>query len=196
MATLDKVAEVFQHHNNFLLSTHVLPDGDGIGGELALAAYLNNIGKSVRIINHDPTPPKYKYLDPHNLIETYSKQTRVEKPDVVVLIDCGELSRIGNVRETFKGTFPGIFVIDHHIHEGIKEDEYFIDISASSIGEMLYRFLMHVDAKIDFEMAQALYVSILTDTSSFRYSRTTSLSHLIAASLIDMGVKPEETYQR
>jgi len=197
MTNLDNVAELLRSHDNFLISTHVLPDGDGIGGELALAGYLKQLGKKFRIINHDPTPQKYHFLDPQSLIEQYDPaKTDVDEPEVVILIDCGDLQRIGSVGEKIKSFSSKLYIIDHHISENIDESKHFIDTKASSLGEMLYRFFTHIGADITKEMAHALYVSILTDTSSFRYSRTTSLSHLIAASLIDLGVKPEETYQR
>lgn len=200
MITMEKLEEIFKNNESFLISTHVLPDGDGIGGELAIAGYLKQLGKKIKILNHDQTPAKFRYLDKSSWIEVCEvkseKKLSIKEPDVLVLVDCGDISRIGNVANVVKNFKSRLLVFDHHINNLVKSNEHFIDTKASSIGEMLYRYLSYVDANITFEMAQALYVSILTDTSSFRHSRTTALSHIIAASLIDLGVNPEETYQK
>ncbi|OGQ36808.1 MAG: hypothetical protein A3F16_04165 [Deltaproteobacteria bacterium RIFCSPHIGHO2_12_FULL_43_9] len=197
MTNLDKIKDIFDKNETFLVTTHVLPDGDGLGGEIALGGYLKQLGKTFRIINHDETPEKFNFLDSRGWIEVCSDlKSNISAPDVIILVDCGELSRVGSVADEIKKFKSKILVIDHHINKLRDIEEQFVDTNASSIGEMLYRYFTHVETEITFEMAQALYVSILTDTGSFRHSRTTSLSHIIAARLIDLGVDPEATYQK
>ena len=135
--------------------------------------------------------------------------------DLVVVVDTGDYRRIGNLWKTLYRSAKKILFLDHHPRmpdEHIPADKKekdcaeiidVIDERSSSIGELLYRMFNIAHDVLDPhsstfrlspEIALGLYVSIMTDTNSFRYSRTTALSHRIAADLIDYGLQPEEIY--
>jgi phosphoesterase RecJ-like protein len=193
-----------------------MPDGDGLGAEIALYHYLVRLGKDARIINPDQLPPRYRFLDPAGTIEIAgSLRTPFNGADLAIVVDTGDYRRLGPLWNQLKSSCSTVIFLDHHPRlpdesppapvNGDGAEVYdVIDERSSSIGELLYR-LFHVahdvldpvnpSFRLSPEIALGLYVSIITDTNSFRYSKTTALSHRIAADLIDYGLQPELIYQ-
>jgi phosphoesterase RecJ-like protein len=205
--TLSEAGRLLAASQTIVISTHVLPDGDGLGAEIALYHYLKRLGKDVRIVNPDPVPGRFRFIDPSDVIE-------VDKPkwkpfDLAVIVDTNDPRRVGSVWQAFEKHARDILIFDHHPHHDEGEPARLnlhtvVDVKSSSIGELLYRLFHQAHDLLDPhsssfrlspEIALGLYVSIITDTNSFRYSRTTALSHRIAADLIDYGLQPEEIYQ-
>lgn len=179
----------------FIITTHVVPDGDGLGGEIALAAYLKALGKECHILNADPTPEKFSLVDPDREIREWHRGMKLPKADVILGVDVNEEKRVGKLIHSFKKLKAPIVFIDHHILEEPLKSQHIIDDEISSMGEFLYRYFVYEKAEITFKMALAMYVSITTDTKQFRHRKTTPLSHAIAAALVEIGVKPEEVHQ-
>lgn len=216
--TLSEAGRLLAASHSIVIATHVMPDGDGLGAEIALYHYLKRIGKNVRILNPDPIPPRYRFLDKTGVIEIVGPtHASLERFDLAVVVDTNDPRRLGRVWDLFKNHARDILIFDHHphldehgahVHSASVPHELnihtIVDVKSSSIGEMLYR-LFHqshdlldptsATFRLSPEIALGLYVSIITDTNSFRYSRTTALSHRIAADLIDYGLQPEEIYQ-
>lgn len=214
--TLTEAGKLLASAQTIVISTHVMPDGDGLGAEIALYHYLARLGKKVRIVNPDEVPERYKFIDPAQVIEvaTSAEITKWNAFDLVVVVDTNDSRRLGGLWNAFEKHARDILFLDHHPHLEHREDapiqmrqlkvSQVVDVKSSSIGEMLYR-LFHTahdlldesssSFRLSPEIALGLYVSIITDTNSFRYSRTTALSHRIAADLIDYGLQPEEIYQ-
>ncbi|HRK02479.1 MAG TPA: bifunctional oligoribonuclease/PAP phosphatase NrnA [Oligoflexia bacterium] len=193
--------------HSVIICTHLMPDGDGLGAEVALFHCLKRLGKDVRIVNPDPVPGRYRFLDRGGVIETLGAGFKEAPFDLAVVVDTNEPKRLGKVWDFFERQAKTILFLDHH-HGGLNgtngKVHTVVDVRSSSIGELLYRLfhqaqdVLDPDApsfRLSPEMALGLYVSIITDTNSFRYSRTTALSHRIAAELIDFGLQPEEVYQ-
>lgn len=204
----ERLNRYIQSNQRFLMTTHQLPDGDGLGGEIALASYLKAIGKECRIVNSDPTPEKFSLVDPDSEIEIwpeFNEKGDLPAVDIIFALDVNDLSRVGTLYAALqKQTGPAgsarVIYIDHHISEERLKGEHIIDPEISSMGEFLFRFFRYVHAEITFKMALAMYVSIFLDTHRFRHRRTTALSHAIAAALVDLGVNPaivhQEVHQR
>lgn len=213
--TLSEVGRLLSASQSVVISTHVLPDGDGLGAEIALYHYLRRIGKEVRIVNPDAPPERYRFLDKTGAIEVLGDGERPwKKYDLALVVDTHEPHRVGAVWAEFEKYAREILFLDHHPHDGRARESaphkdtlrvhVAVDEKSSSIGEMLYR-LFHqshdlldphsASFRLSPEIALGLYVSIITDTNSFRYARTTALSHRIAADLIDYGLEPEAIYQ-
>ena len=210
---LTQAGQLLAKSETIVLSTHLMPDGDGLGAEIALYFYLKRFGKKVKIINPDPVPKRYAFLDPSKVIEIYSEEkTKISELDLLVILDTNDPKRLGKAWGSLSKKAKEILFLDHH--PGHSEQELtnnnckiVVDIHSSSIGELLYRLFhqakyqnVQLDPKapafyLSPEIALGLYVSIITDTNSFRYARTTALSHRIAAELIDFGLQPEEIYQ-
>lgn len=201
-----RIKTLLEQANRILLSTHLLPDGDGLGAETALFHYLKQTKKIGRVLNPDPVPKRYEFLDPtHTILSGPDTDLGADwnTIDLWIIVDTNDPRRLGQVWEKFASRSKQIVFLDHHASmEGVAEVHYpphaFVvsDPNSSSIGELLYRLFSDLNlAKMTPEVAKGLYVSIMTDTNSFRYARTTPLAHHIAAEMIQSGVNPEEIYQ-
>lgn len=211
--TLSEAAKLIASSHTLVLTTHVLPDGDGLGAEIALYHYLRALGKDVRVINPDAIPERYRFIDTNQIIEIANgKMKPLAKPvDLWMVVDTNDPLRVGTLWDAMKRHSRDILFLDHHPKNGDHGSETtqlrihtVVDEKSSSIGELLYRLFhqahdildgKNLSFKLTPEIALGLYVSVMTDTNSFRYARTTALSHRIAADLIDYGLQPEEIYQ-
>jgi len=199
-----KFKELIHSAKRVLISTHQLPDGDGLGAEAALYHYLKRARKACRVYNPDPLPKRYRFLDPKNQILLGPGEVELwDNCDLWIIVDTNDPRRLGRLWQEMSLRARKIIFLDHHPDiQGVHEISYpphasvLSDISSSSIGEMLWRTFNELDlGKINKDVALGLYVSVMTDTNSFRYARTTPLAHQIAAEMIEAGVNPEEVYQ-
>jgi phosphoesterase RecJ-like protein len=195
----EKCKRIIDEKKSFVVTTHVNPDGDGIGSEVALASYLKKRGKHVSIINHSETPPNYTFLDPKNEILHFDSSLHsetVRHADVIFILDANQLSRLRSMEPYVKESKAVKICIDHHLDKDDFADLYLIDEPATATGEILYHLLKYLDADaIDKEIAQALYAAIMTDTGSFRFPKTDPEIHQIAADLIRAGADPAVVFQ-
>ncbi len=190
MNELRKIAEVIRENKSFFVTSHIRPDGDSIGSQLALKHILERLGKEVTIANHDPVPKIYDFLSGRESIKQELPKNR--KFNVVVVLDSPDLSRLGSTAEIIRKA-KVIINIDHHLgNEGFGKYNY-VDTKASAVGEEMYELTKVMGFKIDREIALCLYVGILTDTGSFRQSNTTPRTHEIVADLMKIGdLKPAQ----
>ncbi|MGA9117243.1 MAG: DHH family phosphoesterase [Bacteroidota bacterium] len=197
-STSDRLLELFRKSGSFCITTHVNPDGDGIGSELALARRLAAGGKRVQILNHSETPRVYRFLDPQGLILRYdpARHSRLAaEAGLIVVLDANTPSRLGSLEEPLMASGAPRVCIDHHPSPSPRWHEALIDPDATSTGEMLYRlFARQGDPPLTVSEAEALYAAIMTDTGSFRYPRVSSETHLIVADLISRGADPVRIY--
>ncbi|MBI2712706.1 MAG: hypothetical protein HYX41_07635 [Bdellovibrio sp.] len=187
-----------------ILSTHLQPDGDGLGAETALFHYLKNAGKSCRVCNPDHLPRRYKFLDPKGrFLHGPDHALRHKNWDLWVIVDTNDPARVGQLWKTVAPRVKRIVFLDHHQPLiGARKLDYpakasiVSDTRASSIGELLFTIMSDLKlTKLNLDIATGLYVSVMTDTNSFRYAGTTPASHRIAAQMIELGVNPEKIYQ-
>jgi bifunctional oligoribonuclease and PAP phosphatase NrnA len=187
-----------------LISTHEMPDGDGLGAEVALFHYLKRSRKACRIYNPDLLPKRYRFLDPKNQILLGPGEVELwDTCDLWIIVDTNDPRRLGKLWSELSLRAKKIVFLDHHPQiVGTEEISYpphaavVSDGESSSIGELLYHLFSELKlTRINRDMALGLYVSVMTDTNSFRYARTTPHAHIIAAEMIQLGVNPEEIYQ-
>lgn len=188
-----------------LISTHVQPDGDGLGAEVALFHYLKRARKSVRIYNPDLLPKRYRFLDPKGEILLGPGEVELwDQCDLWIIVDTNDPRRLGKLWNELPLRSKKIVFLDHHPDIVTAQEQFHYppnamvvsDHHSSSIGELLYQLFQELNlCKLNYEMALGLYVSVMTDTNSFRYARTTPESHEIASEMIRLGVNPEEVYQ-
>jgi phosphoesterase RecJ-like protein len=187
-------------HRRFVLTTHVNPDGDAIGSEIALASWLTGRGKDVTIVNISTTPYVYRFLDPEGTIHVFDAGRDpgiLRAADVIAVVDTNHPNRTGSMEPVITESPAVKICIDHHLDQGDFAQEYFIDTDATSTGELLYRLLdCEDDRNLSPVIAQALYCAIMTDTGSFRYPRVDADVHRIVARLIEGGADPVEIYRR
>ncbi len=182
MDHLKNIAEQIKSANNILLFPHINMDGDALGSAVALCKGLRSIGKQCYILLEDDIPPYLAFLD-----KGYCVDAAPISPDVCIAVDCGDISRIEERKNVFLSAAVTV-CIDHHIAGGAFADLSLIDQTSSATGMLIFDLLKALNADIDKEIAEALFVAIVTDTGSFRYSNTDKRTHLVAAELYDYGV--------
>jgi len=182
--SLELTAQWLREKDDILLTTHVNPDGDGLGAQSALYLALKSMGKRVRVVNHDPLPRSYTWLPYKDAVEV---SDNIPPHQVCVVLDAGDFGRIrdGVKRDEFKL----LINIDHHFSNKMYGDLNWIEPEASATGEMVYRLIKSLGVKVDRDIAESVYTSVVTDTGSFKYSNTTAQVHRLAAELIDAGAQ-------
>ncbi|MEX2116222.1 MAG: bifunctional oligoribonuclease/PAP phosphatase NrnA [Bacteroidota bacterium] len=183
-----------------VLTTHVNPDCDGLGSELAFGAFLRKRGKTVSIINCSETPEPYRFLDPGGLIQRYeaSRHDRsIAEADAIIVLDTNHPDRLTSLAAPILASKAVKVVIDHHLDADPFAGIFLIDDSSAATGEIVYRILEALGGlPIDQKSAEALYVAIMTDTGSFRFPKTDADLHRIVAALIEQGADPVQAYQK
>lgn len=181
-----------------VLTTHMNADGDGAGCEAALASWLRAHGTEAWIVNPTPFPDTFRFLVewPDWILDAASPAASAacNQADLAVVVDTGEKNRIGRVKPLVD-SLPKL-VIDHHPPgQRAIEGASFRDPRACATGELVFDVLTAHERTLSVPVATGLYVAIMTDTGSFRFSNTTPDSHLVAAELIGAGVDPERCYR-
>jgi phosphoesterase RecJ-like protein len=193
------MAERLRAARGVLLTAHVFPDGDALGSELALALGLERLKKRVRVVNSDPAPEKYRFLDPRGKIEVVSAKRGVDLSDVDlgVLLDTSEPSRAGLLEKSFFGEGLERMCLDHH--PGPNSPlfrHHWVAEGAAATGVMVLRLLDALEVEIDPPIATALWVAIATDTGWFRFPNTTAATLRDAARLRAAGADPDDLHRR
>jgi len=188
---MEDVARLIRSKKTFVLTTHVNPDGDGLGAQSALYVALKRLGKKVHIVNHDPLPPRYFFLP---FADSYRQSDKIPAHDVCVVMDAGDFTRIreGVRREEFK-----ILVnIDHHYSNNYYGDYNLVMPKVAATGEVVYRLIQQLKVKIDKPITESIYVSLVTDTGGFRNSNTTPDALRLAAELMEKGADASEVNRK
>ena len=188
---------------NIILTTHLIPDGDAIGSELAFYRYLKKKQKKVKIINHSFTPSYLTFLDPRKIITTFRNNKEqnsrlIQRADTVFVIDTNDYSRTDTMEQVIKESGAFKICIDHHLNTDKNLFDLVVsDTSSPATSQILYDFFSYEDINIiDKHIATSLYAGIMTDTGSFRYPRTTEKTFLIAAELVKRGADPVSIYDK
>jgi phosphoesterase RecJ-like protein len=193
-----QLQKIIRENNSFLITTHVNPDADAIGSEIAFSNILKKLGKTVYIINHSITPYNLLFLDTENKIEHFSEEKHAglfNEVDVLAALDFNRSDRIVRMTDYFKESGKLKICIDHHQGPENFCDYYFVDPLYSATGEIIYDFVKETGIiELDYSIAKPIYAAIMTDTGSFRFERTTPELHRKIADLIELKVNPNEVY--
>ncbi len=195
---------------HIVLSTHENSDGDGLGSEVALARVLTALGKEVSIVNPTEVPPNYlflKRLHPIALFNPKSEEAIGELSlcDVVVLLDANLRDRMGSLwpHVSFARELGHLklLCVDHHLEPDDFTDVMVCESYASSTGELVYDLICALEERLGRELitpdvAEALYVAVMTDTGSFRFPKTTPYVYQLAGDLVGKGADASEIYDR
>ncbi|MFB3853000.1 MAG: bifunctional oligoribonuclease/PAP phosphatase NrnA [Vicinamibacterales bacterium] len=173
-----------ERRQRFLITSHVRPDGDSIGSQMAMAYALEALGKEVRVVNRDPAPAGLKLFPGVSRIEIGD---RVEGPfDAAIVMECGDLDRTGiaGIDRYY------IINIDHHPGNSRYGALNWFDGTAAACGEMVYAVIKALGVSVSLEIATHIYVAILTDTGSFHYSTISPRTFDICREALEAGVDP------
>jgi phosphoesterase RecJ-like protein len=184
-SSFSEIARVLRENQSFAVLSHVRPDGDALGSQLALALSLQQIGKEVRVWNEDGMLEKYSFLPRAQLLQ--KPPATPENVDVLVALDTAIQNRMGTAFAAI-GAAKICINIDHHPSNPGYGDLVHIDPTAPATGQILFELLKAGNFPIDAAIAENLFVAISTDTGSFQYSNTTARTFEIAAELIRHGV--------
>ncbi len=185
-------------HDRFIISTHESPDGDGLGAEIGFREILAHMGRRAVILNSDPVPDKFLFIDPEREINVYSESIELPFPAedcAVFVLDTNDFDNIGRLFELLKGRVREVFIVDHHEGGKDKLESNFIKVEASSTCEIIYSLFVYFNITPSGKAAQALYAGMLFDTGSFRYPKTTPETFRIAGRLVELGANPFKSYE-
>jgi phosphoesterase RecJ-like protein len=197
-----KIIPVIEKNHCFVITSHSNPDCDALGSELALAEHLSKLGKEAVIINNDPVPAAFRFLDSQSggTIKKYSRRkhlTIIAESDVIVVLDAsGGWERIGRVGKVFEQAKAIKICLDHHPDSTDFVDVAVVDTNAAATAELIYGLIVMMDGQVSAPMAQALYAAIMTDTGSFRFPKTSPRTHRIAAHLLAAGADATYIYRQ
>ncbi|MEW6007600.1 MAG: bifunctional oligoribonuclease/PAP phosphatase NrnA [bacterium] len=189
---LEEVIKIINERDNFIITSHIRPDGDSLGSQISLFLILKGLGKRVIIINEDNPPAHFSFL-PH-LSEIL--QPDDNRKDVALILDVNEIERLGIRTKKIIERIPLKINIDHHLGGAIGNISW-MDENASSVCEMIYRLIkafsiQHSGFRMNKDIALLLYVGIATDTGFFSFRNTTPSALRICASLLEYGIEPSK----
>ncbi len=186
---LSQVVQLIEQKYRFMITSHIRPDGDGLGSGLALYWMLRSLGKDVDVVLRDRVPPSYTVLPGTDLV-LVQDDVRVNY-DAAFIIECSDVERPG--LPSLKDQF--VVNIDHHSTTVPFGDINWIDPTAAAVGEMIYNLSKALGIEVTKEIAECIYTALLTDTGSFHFSNTTERTLKIASELVRRGVEPARISQ-
>jgi bifunctional oligoribonuclease and PAP phosphatase NrnA len=181
---MEAILEVLRRGERFLVCSHTRPDGDAVGSVLAMGMFLEQLGKHTDLVSADPIPKIHRGLPGAEDIRIAQS---VEGPyDAVILLECDglERTRLSSLERFF------LVNIDHHATGREYANLNWIDRSASSVGELVYRLVKAAGATVTPQMATCLYTTVLTDTGGFCYGSTKASTFALAQELVLAGADP------
>lgn len=188
------ILTLLQQEKNFVIATHIDPDGDTLGSALALGSGLAAMGKKIILYNSEPIPEIYSFM-PGIENFTFTPPAPENPAPALIVLDCNEAERAGVEHISFKHST----IIDHHETHTDFGDLKWSEPHAAATGLLVFHILRELGAEITKSMATNLYTAIAVDTGTFRYSNTDSAALRISAELVDAGaeisVVAENLYQ-
>ncbi|MGH7681296.1 MAG: DHH family phosphoesterase [Candidatus Eiseniibacteriota bacterium] len=187
----EEFRQFIDSHQEFLILSHVDPDGDAIGSSLGLHWTLQALGKTVVTANESPLPESLHFLPGSEWVRTPAQVGKVF--GAVFVLDCSGLDRVGPTAARLIGPGAHVANVDHHAATDHFGDPSLVNVEASATAELIYEILESYGAPIGAETAECLYVGIASDTGAFRYQNTTPRVLRLAARLVERGAKPSAT---
>lgn len=194
--SLRSVLSAFERYSRFAVTMHVHPDPDAVASSLSMALFLKARGKKVRVFNSDACPQWLEFVPRMSLYEQFDESRHLSfRPEVLVVLDCGDISRIGRVAR-FLENGAKVVNIDHHVTNTLFGDYNHVLVDYSSTSEILCQLFKEADAVFSRDMAVLLYLGILTDTGSFGFDSTRSHTHAMIADLLKFNFSVSDLYRR
>lgn len=181
--TIQKIVDAIRHSRSVLITSHEGPDGDAVGSSLGMAAFLRAIGKEVVVHLADPVPELYRFLPGADLVCNHIPDQQF---DLAFVLDVGEFRRAGKRFAAFTRIGQTIN-LDHHLTCEQFGAVNLIDERAAATGLLVWRVAKAYGFTADYATALCLYVAVLTDTGSFRYSNANREAFEAAGELVEQG---------
>ena len=199
---IKEIKQLLSEPKNIVIVPHRNPDGDAMGASLAMYHYLKDKGHTATVVSPNDYPNFLKWLPGSKDAYKFDMQNRqskgaIDTAEIIFLLDFNALHRVGDDMEKTLEQFVGTFMmIDHHQQPDKIAKYLYSDVSICSTCQMVYQFFEMLDDvdSITPEIATCLYVGIMTDTGSFKFSSTTSKTHRVIADLIDKGAENDRIH--
>jgi phosphoesterase RecJ-like protein len=187
--------DLVRRHQRFLLTTHVRPDGDGLGSMLALGEAFEQLGKECRLVIMSVFPPRYRFLDPKQRIGYFELPGDTwRNTDAVIVLDTGTWEQLGSFGEFLRSLKVSKAVIDHHLTQDDLGATRFIDTTAEATGRLAYEAIRALGCRVTESMASGLFTALAMDTGWFRHSNSRPATFQLAAELVGAGARPDHLY--
>lgn len=192
-ADLTAIADALRSHERFLVVTHESPDGDALGSLLATTLALRTLGKDavMYLAGETSVPREYAFMPFDSLVRVPPADAHER---VLVAVDCAKAERTGDPDVTARA--PLVLNIDHHHDNTRFGDANLIVADASSTGEVLRDLFAVLGVDLTPELAEPLYIALVTDTGRFQYANTTPKTLRLAAELVDAGADVHAVFQQ
>jgi phosphoesterase RecJ-like protein len=189
--------DLVTRHQRFLMTTHIRPDGDGLGSMMALALAFKELGKELACVVASTIPPRYAFLNSDSKIEHFTRAgDEHRQTDAVIVLDTGTWNQLGAFGSFLKTLTVPKIVIDHHPTQDDLGATRFVDTSAEATGRLAYEAISALGVKVTEPMASALFIAVAMDTGWFRHSNARSATFELASKLVSAGARPEILYDR
>jgi phosphoesterase RecJ-like protein len=189
---LKAIADALRQHDRFLVVTHENPDGDALGSLLAATLGLRQLGKDavMYLPGETPLPREYAFMALEELVRNRPEDT---SDRVLLAVDCAKEDRIGD--EAVLSLAPLVLDVDHH-HDNTRFGNLNLIVAdASSTGEVLRDVFAELGVELTPELAEPLYIALVTDTGRFQYANTTPKALRLAAELVEAGADIHAVFQ-
>jgi Exopolyphosphatase-related proteins len=190
---LPEAVAALQAASDIVLACHVNPDGDTLGCMLSLGLALEGMGKRVTLLSADGVPEIYTFMPG---VERIERGTERRDFDLAVVVDAGDLNRIGAANRATVEAAPVLMDIDHHVTGGEFGHVRLLDATAAATAEIVYDLLLALGVRITPPLAENLLCALLTDTGSFRFMNVTPRTFALAGGLMQMGASPAPIAER
>lgn len=194
-----ELGNLFSNSENILIVSHINPDGDAIGSQLALHHYLKSIGKTSTMITPNNLQEFLKWMEGSDLIEVFIKDRKkcrmlIEKADLIVTVDFNSSGRMGEAEEYVLKSKAKKVMIDHHLDPGDYCDLIITDASKCATAELIFEIVSKLNSGpfSNKAFAEAIYVGIVTDTGNFEHGNYSPETFRIAAYLVESGIRKEK----
>ena len=199
---LNELKLLLQNKKNIVITIHRGPDADALGSALALSDVLKQLNHNVTVVSPNDYASFLYWMKGNNEVVVFTEQTEkaieiTNNADLIFLLDFNDLSRIGEYTETVRNSSSTKIMIDHHQEPNMNDaDLIFSDTSSCSTAQLLFEILDGLSFKsmINKDVAECIYAGIMTDTGSFKYSSTTSKTHMVISELIDTGAENSKVH--
>lgn len=194
---IQQIEKLFSASGKKIIISHANPDGDAVGSVLAMYGYLKQQANDLVPILPDETPEFYKWLtfSDHILHADNDKEAckqQIRKADVILCVDFNSFKRVNDLADVLTESQATKILIDHHPHSASTFHYVLSDVNVSSTAELIYRFFQQLDynAKINKQIAEAIYTGIMTDTGSFHFNSGNSKMYDVLGDIVKKGIDP------
>lgn len=188
---------VFDQATKVVLTSHIRPDCDALGSELGMAGLLEQMGKEVRIVNGQETPPNLTFIDPKKRIMCIGKDVQPEElmdADLWIILDTSAWAQLGPMGDVIRAFTGKKIIFDHHVGEDDLGATPFKETTAEATGRLVVDAVHAFELELTAEMAPPLFAAIATDTGWFRFPSVKSITYKVGGQLIDAGASPAGIY--